>query len=205
MNAEPPPVEVVTGLEQAAALLHPVRFAILRELREPDSAAGVARRLGQPRQRLNHHLRALERAGLLVFVEERRVGNCVERRYRASARDYLIGPEALAPVASPDPADPRERFSWAYLVSVINRALRDLAKLRRRADRAGRRLATFTLQSEVRVASPRALADYANELTAAVARVQAKHHDDRAPRGRRYTFFAGAYPTLTHSDEEEPS
>ena len=62
------------------------RLRLVRELVEPDSAAGLAKRLGLPRQRLNYHLRELEAAGLLELVEERRRGNCVERIVRAVAR-----------------------------------------------------------------------------------------------------------------------
>jgi len=57
--------------------------------------AGLARKLGLPRQRLNYHLRALEDAGLVELVEERRKGNCFERLLRATARSFVISPEAL--------------------------------------------------------------------------------------------------------------
>src|SRR5579862_8354674 len=79
------PIEVVQGPERAAALLDPVRLRILEGLAEPDSAAGVARRLGLPRQRVNYHLHELEKHELVRFVEERRKGNCVERIVRATA------------------------------------------------------------------------------------------------------------------------
>ena len=65
-------VQVVRGTEQASSLLgHPLRLKVLEHLAEPDSAAGLSRRLGVPRQVLNYHLRALENAGMLTFVEER--------------------------------------------------------------------------------------------------------------------------------------
>ncbi|NIP81922.1 MAG: helix-turn-helix domain-containing protein, partial [Gemmatimonadetes bacterium] len=40
-------------------------------LERPDSAVGLARRLGDTRQRLNYHLRVLEGAGLVELEEER--------------------------------------------------------------------------------------------------------------------------------------
>ncbi len=52
-------VAVVRGTEQAASLLgHPLRLKVLEQLVEPDSAAGLSRRMGVPRQVLNYHLRA---------------------------------------------------------------------------------------------------------------------------------------------------
>ncbi|MGE3525529.1 MAG: winged helix-turn-helix domain-containing protein, partial [Gemmatimonadales bacterium] len=64
---------------QAAMLMDPVRRNLVIHLAEPDSAAWLSRRLGIPRQRLNYHLRELERVGVLECVGERRKGNCVER------------------------------------------------------------------------------------------------------------------------------
>ena len=69
-------------------------------LGEPGSAAGLGRKLGLPRQRVNYHLRELEKEGLLEVVEERKKGNCVERIVRATARSYLISSEALGTLGS---------------------------------------------------------------------------------------------------------
>ncbi|MGZ3447389.1 MAG: winged helix-turn-helix domain-containing protein, partial [Myxococcaceae bacterium] len=71
-------IEVVDAAGTASALIDPARIRILSALREPDSAAGVARALGLPRQRVGHHVRALEAAGLLTCIGERRKRNCVE-------------------------------------------------------------------------------------------------------------------------------
>jgi DNA-binding IclR family transcriptional regulator len=63
-------------------------------LSEPDSAAGLARRLGIPRQKVNYHLRELEREGFVELLEERRKGSCIELVVRATAREFLIAPHA---------------------------------------------------------------------------------------------------------------
>jgi DNA-binding transcriptional ArsR family regulator len=195
-------VEVVRGTEQAASLLgHPLRLKVLEHLAEPDSAAGLSRRLGVPRQVLNYHLRALESAGMLTFVEERPRGGLKERLLRATARSYLISPEAMGAVA-PDPKRVRDRFSWAYLVAAAAKVVRDLGILRDRADRAGQRLATFTLETEVRFASADDRDAFTRELAAGVAELAVKYHDERAPKGRLFRFVLGAYPAITKTDEE---
>jgi AraC-like DNA-binding protein len=102
-----------------------------------------------PRQRLNYHLRQLEAEGLVELVEERKQRNCTERMVRAVARSYVIGPSALGGVAA-DPASVRDHASSAYLVAVAAEVIRDVASLRDRADRAGKRLATLALRTEVR-------------------------------------------------------
>ena len=126
------PVSVIRRPASAAAALDPIRQRLLSHLREPDSATGVARRLRLPRQKVNYHLRALEEAGLVELVEERRKGNCLERVVRASAQAFVISPEALGAVA-PRADLTADRLSSAYLIGAAGRTIRDLAELESRA------------------------------------------------------------------------
>jgi len=194
-------LDVIAEPARAAALLHPLRLEILEELREPDSASGLARRLHLPRQKVNYHLRELEKERLVELVEERRKGNCVERVVRASARYYLINPATLGHLAA-DPDKIKDRFSSAYLVALAARAIRDLAVLHQRAEKAGKRLATFSLQTEVRIASAADRKAFTEELASQIARLATKYHDEKAPGGRRFSFFLGAYPTITKKEEK---
>jgi len=195
-------VEVVRGTAQAASLLaHPLRLKLLEQLGQPDSAAGLARKLRVPRQVLNYHLKALEGAGVVKFVEERPRGGMKERVMRATAQSYLISPEALGAV-EPDPKHFRDRFSWAYLVAAAAKIVRDLGTLRKRADRAGQRLATFTLETEVRFASAGDRDAFTRELSAKVAQLSVKYHDEHARDGRVFRFVLGAYPAITKTDLE---
>ena len=198
-------VEVVRGAREAVVLLKPPRPEILEHLRQADSASGLARRMGLPRQRLNHLLHELEKAGLGELVEERRKGNCMERVLRSVARYYLISPEALGTVGADEPERLRDRFSWSYLTALAGKALRDLATLRRRADRAGKRLATFSHETEVRFASAKARHAFGEELTQEMARLVTKYHDEESSRGRRFRFFLGGYPQITSHKNAGPA
>jgi DNA-binding transcriptional ArsR family regulator len=186
-------LRVVRDAEPAAALLDPVRQRLLAELRQPDSATGLARRLRLPRQRLNYHLRVLESAGLVELVEERRKGNCLERVVRATARTFVISPEALGPLGLPADTAP-DRLSSAYLIGAAGRTIREVGARAERARQAQKRLATLTLDGEVRFASAESRAAFAEELAAAVARLSAKYHDERAPGGRRFRLLAAVHP-----------
>jgi DNA-binding transcriptional ArsR family regulator len=199
------PLEIVDDLPRARLLVEPQRLALLAALAEPGSAPELARRLGLPRQRVGYHLRELERAGLVELVEERRKRNCLERVVRASARAYVLDPALFgAAVASPEEA--RDRFSWAALVSAAARAIRDLAVLRRRADRAGKRLATLTLETEVAFATPERQAAFATELATLVTRLAEQYDDGDRAGARPYRVIAAAYPAIrAPSDEEERS
>jgi DNA-binding transcriptional ArsR family regulator len=192
---EPRTIDVITGADQAVVALQRTRRQLLAHLSEPDSAAGLARRLGMPRQRINYHLRELEREGLVELVEERRKGNCVERVVRATARAFVISPDALGELGA-TPGEAADRFSATYLVSAAARAVRDVAALQTGAKRAGKRLSTFTLETDVRFATAEARAQFAEELASAIASLAAKYHDDRAPQGRRFRLLAAIHPVL---------
>jgi DNA-binding transcriptional ArsR family regulator len=191
-----PALQVIRRSEPAAAVLDPVRQQLLAHLAEPDSAAGLARRLRLPRQRINYHLRALEAAGLVELVEERRKGNCFERVVRATARSFVISPEALG-VLGPGPDASADRLSSAYLVAAAGRVIRDVGVLEAQARSEGKRIATLTLDAEVRFADAERRAEFARELTEAVARLAAKYHDERASGGRRFRLLAAVHPTPT--------
>jgi DNA-binding transcriptional ArsR family regulator len=195
-------VSVLRQAGQASTLFsHPLRLKLLELLIEPDSASGLARRLGAPRQMINYHLRELEGAGLVQFVEARARRGLTERLVHATARSFLISPEVMAGV-EPDPARLRDRFSWAYLVAAAAKIVRDLGILRGRADRVGKSLATFTLETEVRFASAGDRDAFTRELAAKVAELSVRYHDERAPRGRLFRFMLGAYPAITKTDDQ---
>lgn len=186
-------LEVVEDPERAQALLHPARQRILASLGSPDSAAGLARRLDLPRQRLNYHVRELEAAGLVERVEERRRGNVTERTYRRSAGAYAISSAALGALGAA-PEELGDRFSSAYLIALAARAVREVGELRAGARRAGKRLPTLSIDAEVRFASPAARHAFAEELAGSVAALVAKHHDPSAAQGRSFRVQVGAYP-----------
>jgi DNA-binding transcriptional ArsR family regulator len=187
-------LEVIADPARAAAALSPIRRRTLAALAvAPDSATGLAERLGTTRQRLNYHLRELEKAGFVELVEERRKGNCVERVMRAKARHWLIDPGALAGLAG-EPLPPADRFSALYLVALAARAIREVAGLMKKAAERRKRLATLAIDAEIRLARPADFPDFADELARAVSEVVARHHDDDAPGGRRFRVLAGAWP-----------
>jgi DNA-binding transcriptional ArsR family regulator len=194
---------VIRDPEQAATLLQPERLRLLEALAEPDSAAGLARRFDLPRQRLNYHLKELERSGLVKLVEERRKGNCIERVVRATARAYTISPEVLGGLAEAR-GQIADRLSATYLVAVASRAIRELGALLARAAAARKRVATLTFDTEIRFASAEARADFADELGAAMARLASKYHDPSATAGRTFRVIAGAYPKPADTSAATP-
>lgn len=182
--------------------LDPVRAELLAHLVEPGSSATLARRVGQPRQKINYHLRALERHGLVELVEERRKGNCTERMLRASAFSYVISPSVLGSV-EPDPDRAPDRLSARWLLALASRLVRDVGELLTGAARARKRLATFALEGEIRFASPAARAAFTEELATTVTALVGKYHDKTAERGRYHRLVLAVHPTVRRQEEEQ--
>lgn len=195
-------VQVIRSAPAAEKLLKPERLKMLELLREPDSATGLAKKLDLTRQTVNYHLRELEQEGFVELVEERRKGNCMERIVRATARSYVISPQALGAVGL-EASEVRDRFSAAYLVSAAARAIRDVSVLRQRADKAGKKLATLTMETEIRFSDARARQQFTEELLNTVASLALKFHDEHAEGGRKFRLLLGSYPTITKQEPVE--
>ncbi len=185
-------VEVVADPIAAADLLDPLRSRILVELIEPGSATSLAPRLGAGRQKVNYHLRALEDHGLIGLVEERPRRGMVERIMQASARSYVVAPSAVGP-AAPEP-ERTDRLSAGYLVSIAARLIGEVSDLIGRAERAGKPLATLTIDSEICFADGKDRAAFTDELAASVRELTARYHDESAAGGRWHRLIVASHP-----------
>jgi DNA-binding transcriptional ArsR family regulator len=126
------PVELLNDSDQIRALAHPVRAEILRSLRTPDTAAGLARAFGRSRQNVSYHLKALEQVGLVRHVGERRKGNFVEQLCEAIARRFVVSSQ-FASDADRLASVFRDQLSLAQLSELGERLQRDAAELVERA------------------------------------------------------------------------
>ena len=188
-------VTVIENAAAAEASLDPVRSRLLAELATPGSATTLALKGGLPRQQVNYHLRTLERHGLVELVEERRKGNMTERIMQATAASYVISPTALAAL-EPDPERSPDRLSAFWMLALAARLVRDVGALLIGARKAGKRIATFALDGEVRFASAADRSAFAEELSHAVAALVAKYHDDAATGGRSHRIVVAIHPSV---------
>ena len=192
-------VAVIEDPVVAVVSLDPTRARLLAELGEPASATALADRVGLARQKVNYHLRELERHGLVELVEERRKGNMTERVLRATAASYVISPAALSAVA-PDPGRAPDRLSARWLLAVAARLVRDVGALVAGAARASKPVATFAVDGEVRFASAAERAAFADELTRALTALVGKYHDEHAEGGRTHRLVLAIHPSKGKSD-----
>ena len=189
-------IDVLADASRVAAVLSPIRRRLLQSLEQPDSASGLARRLGLPRQKINYHLRELERAGFVELSEERQQRGCTERLVRVTARTFLISEDFLGGLAA-NPDTIQDRFSSAYLIAAAGRAVRDVATLRERAGASGQKLATVALETELSFQSPADLKAFSEELTTEIARLAAKYNRSEIPGARRFRVLLASHPVIT--------
>ena len=143
---------LVRDSDRLSALANPMRVQILESLREPASAATIARAIGQPRQKVNYHLKELESVGLIEPVGERRVGNFVESLYRSVARTFLVSPEVAWAGDQRTEALGRQH-SLQTLVLLGERLQRDAALLLDRAAFGGEEIASASVVAEAHFAN----------------------------------------------------
>jgi DNA-binding transcriptional ArsR family regulator len=190
-------LQTVTSARRAGALLNPLRLQILALARQPASASDLARRLELPRQRINYHVRALERAGFLRAAGRRRKRNMIEQRYVASARGFVLSPTLLGPVGA-DWRDIGDTASGDYLLALAEQLRRDVERAEREA--GGERVSTVSLKSQFRFESAAQRAEFTRALREAVVSVIARHatpnrtEDGRAGRGRAHRLVLACYP-----------
>jgi DNA-binding transcriptional ArsR family regulator len=195
-------LKVVSEPRSAAVLLDPERNALVELLADPDSAAGLARKLGWSRQIVNYHLRELEKAGLVALVEERRKGNCMERMMRRTAQSYVIDPAVVGPLGV-NPKAMADKLSASYLIAVAARTIKEVASMSGPAEASGKMLPTVTLDSVVRFRNAGERNAFVRELTGEMARLIGKYHAADAKDGRTFRITAGAYPIPKSEIEKE--
>ncbi|GAB2654506.1 helix-turn-helix domain-containing protein [Kribbella swartbergensis] len=182
--------------EKVRLALSPIRRQLLDLLREPSSATQLAAALELPRQRVNYHLRELEKAGLVELVEERQRRGFTERILRASAATLVVDPAVMGSAF----ASIQDQYAAEHLVEVAAGTVRDVARMQAKADAAGKRLLTFTVEAEVRFAEPGDVHRFTDALTEAIRRTVEEFDTDG---GRPYRLIAGGHPASRRTEDAE--
>lgn len=181
--------------EQAMALLNPLRAEILRALAEPGSASEVGRQLGEAPQKINYHLKALEKVGLVRRSGTRQVRNLVEVLYQSIARTFVI-PEAFG--WSEDTVKRmKDQGALRHIITLSERMRDDALRLMEASDEAAE-LPSAAAESAVFLPDETSreafLRDYAEAMKQLAARYGAQ-----AGAGK-YRVMMAVYP---HPDSEQ--
>lgn len=193
-------IEPVTDGRRAALLVqHPLRPRILRLARTPVSATALAGLLGESRQKVNYHVRQLRQAGFLRAAGRRPRRGLVEQDYVATARAYVIVPQAAGP-AAPDLDELADATSAARLVALASRMQGELTAVVHTAAVQQRRVATLSINADIRFASADQRTTFALALQHAVETVVGEHSvpmrtaEGRPNEGRAFRLIVACHP-----------
>jgi DNA-binding transcriptional ArsR family regulator len=164
----------ITRPDQLHALSNATRWKIVGRLLDgPASVQELARSLRTAKGTIGHHVRVLERAGLIRVVERRKVRGVVEKRYARVARQYRL-PEREAAAA----LSPHEDLTTMPLRQAVAEA----------RPAAGQHDPSMSLVVRARMPAERA------HRFAAMLEVLAAEFSDGAPSdGEPFGFVAGIY------------
>jgi hypothetical protein len=122
----------IEDVEQASALLKPLRLELLKRMAEPRSCPALAQALGEATQKIYYHIKALEAADLVDKVGERRVGGIMEGLYQAKGRSYWLSPQLVGRVGGPRRA--HDQLSLDFLLSLAEELQEQVGRLAEQAD-----------------------------------------------------------------------
>ncbi|USG66267.1 helix-turn-helix domain-containing protein [Brevibacillus ruminantium] len=185
--------------EQAMALLNPLRAEILGRLTEPASAAELAREINEIPQRVNYHLKALEKVGLVRRVGTRQVRNLVEVLYQAIARTYILSETLNWPKETVDRI--KDQGSLSHLVTAAERIKRDALVLLEKSDQQ-EEIPSATLDALIRLGSSEQRSAFVQEYVQLVNRLVEKYQS--ADTGAAsYQVVLALYPKPVQGGEEQ--
>lgn len=130
-----------------------------------------------------------------------------EQCYVATARGFVLSPEILGELAA-DPAYVADTLSAKYLLGLASKMQAEAARLVDFAAAAGKRSATFSLQSDLRFISGEQRAEFMKALQEAIAGITAqfaspaKNSDGRTAEGSAFRLVLGCYPVPPANDSE---
>jgi DNA-binding transcriptional ArsR family regulator len=189
-NQSVPETFIVSEPEQAAALLHPIRSEIIRLLREPRSATELSKEMNDSAQKVNYHLKMLEKVGLVVRAGTRNVRNLVEVLYRSVGKTFLLS-DSLG-LSQETIQKLQDQTALAHVLAFTERVKRDAVSLMEQS--ADQEIPSAVMEMEISLSGTAErqafLQDYTNMLTQLIK----KHHDPKKLESKTFHVSMTMYP-----------
>ena len=151
----------IEDVNQAMTLLKPIRLEILKRLDEPRTCPELAEYFDETPQKIYYHVKALESAGLVEKVEERRVRGVVEGHYQASARAYWLAPKLVGQIGGAKVA--QDQVSLRMLLDLAEEVHDDIGKLGNQSA-LGRNVPSLSLSAHIHLPDGNRRAAFLQEL-----------------------------------------
>jgi DNA-binding transcriptional ArsR family regulator len=145
----------IEDVDQAAALLKPQRIEMLKLMDHPRTCLELGKIFGETPQKINYHIKALQNAGLVEQVGERRVRGTVEGSYQARARSYWLASDLVGQIGGA--AIALDQASLRHLLSLTEEMRGDIGHL---AQQVGREIPSLGLSLHVELDDESRRADF---------------------------------------------
>lgn len=193
----------IEEVEQAATLLKPRRLEILKLLGEAHSCLELAEVLEDTPQKVYYHVKALEQAGLVEKVGERRVRGILEGFYRARARSYWLAPSLVGHVSVRQRA--QEQASLSSLLALAEQLQTEVGHL---AQAQIPEVPSLGLAAQIELRDPHQRGAFLQDLQQsiqALARTYGRQEGDpQQEPGQTFRLLLACYPAPPPLGSEDP-
>jgi len=183
--------------EQASALIHPLRTEILAQLKEPSSATEVAKKLKETPQKINYHLKTLQKVGLVKKVGTRQVRNLVEVLFQSIAKTFLLA-ETLS-ISKETIQKIKDQGSLLHLIHTSERMKKDTLLLMQQADEK-EHIPSASLQMQVNLSNESIREQFVEDYISVVQSLVRKYQTTDK-QSHPYQVLLSVYPDPNQGSE----
>jgi DNA-binding transcriptional ArsR family regulator len=190
---------LVESPDQATALLNPLRAEILSKMKEPASSAEIARLIRESSQKVNYHVKALEKVGLVKRVGTRNVRNLVEVLYQSIAKTFVLSeslgwePETIQKI--------KDQGSLKHLITTSERIKRDAFYLLERSDK-NETIPSATLDMTVQLENEELRKEFIQEYVSMMKALVEKYQSPQASESDTYNVIMAIYPQTREGEDQ---
>src|SRR3954454_17283968 len=145
----------IEDVDQAAALLKPQRIEMLKLMDHPRTCLELGNMFGETPQKIYYHVKALQSAGLVEQVGERRVRGTVEGSYQARAHSYWLASDLVGQIGGA--AIAQDQVSLRHLLSLTEEMRGDIGHL---AQKVGKEMPSLGVSLQVELDDESRRADF---------------------------------------------
>jgi DNA-binding transcriptional ArsR family regulator len=196
----------IEDVEQAMTLLKPLRLEILRRLDSPRTCPELAAEFEESAQKIYYHVKALQEAGLIDKVAEKRVRGTVEGYYQAKARSYWLAPKLVGAIGGPRQA--RDQASLRVLLQLAEDVIEDTGKLGSVSE-GGQHVPSLSLSAQIHLADSAHRAEFLQELQTTFQALalmygvaQHDNDDEDASKPANFRLVMMCYPKQEINNQE---
>lgn len=196
----------IEDVEQATALLKPIRIELLKRMGEPRTCPELGGELSESAQKIYYHVKALEQVGLVEKTGEQRVRGVVEGYYQAKARSYWLSPALVGRVGGERTA--QEQTALRFLLTLAEEMHGEVGHLGAQSA-LGTEVPTLGLSAQIYLPDAARRAEFLREVSALFQQLAIKYgtRADQTPETAPtpsneagFRLILACYPTAEDQD-----